>query len=418
MKNILHGLIIAILLLSSCGDGTIIVSSNRDECVVLKGDRSVIYRVSIDSSHVAINKAICMVPIGGELIIEEGVYSICSPIILKSDITLSGKGGQKPKLLGCESTLFKGLSVDNILIKNLELSSSVSNSTFNAIHFDNSTGIIIESIVINGSNGYGVCFEGAGSVNNQVLNCEINDSRKAAGIGCISQAGGVLIEQCRINRTLHHGIIISGGSNCIVKGNFVAQSGFYRADKPLGDFCHGIAIDGNCGKWRGKNHIIISNTIIDSGAAGIEIADGIDSIVIRNNIIKGTGCKAPWDKYGIYFGGSYAAGTYAEIVSNEVSGCKWSGIRVDSNYGKDGFAQDVVIDSNYVHSIEQDGILIGTAKNIKVRGNTIYKANWNGIKVVGLPNMLARDIELLDNNISNVGLQEITVSCALNISSK
>ena len=188
-------------------------------------------------------------------------------------------------------------------------------------------------------------------------------------------------------------------------------SGFYRPNVASGYFCHGIAIDGS-GTRNGKNHIVQGNHIVNSGAAGIEIADWIDSVIIRDNIIDGTGKFAPFDQYGIYFGGSIKPGVYAEIVNNTVKNCKWSGIRADSNYGQGGLTKSVRIDSNIVMNSTKEGILIGTVENASVNYNQVTSSGYSGIVVKGYDHqlLLAKNITITNNTVSTSKQYGIDIS--------
>ena len=389
----------------SCTDKNfdfISITIEKEKCFAMTKNNKILFKSEKENAHIVINKAINQLEKNGVIFLNIGTYLLTDAIYLKSDIKLIGDVDYLTILSGNLNSIIKGDSVNNVIISNLTVEGTIGGSTkYDAILFEGlSSGNVIQKVIVNGSNGAGMRFLGKGCQNNTVANCIVTDCRGGEGIGFGQGAGSSVINKNRVSRTLYHGIVIwKGGSDCTISNNYIEESGYYRPDVPDGFFCHGIAIDGGSGKNPGKNHLIIGNNIFNSGAAGIEVADGIDSVVIRENIIQGTGIKAPWDQYGIYFGGSYKPGIYAEIVGNQVSDCKWCGIRVDSNNGENGYTTDVRIDSNYISNISRDGILVGTTKNVKVRNNKIQKTHGNGIRVEGLNNMHAENIFVSDNEI-------------------
>ena len=404
MKNL--SFIFCILLFFSCTNKNfdfISIIIEKEKCLAMTKNGKILFESEKGKSDIVINKAIMQLEKDGVIFLNIGTYLLTDAIFLKSDIKLIGDVDYLTILSGNLNSIIKGDSVKNVTISNITVEGTKGGSSkYDAILFEGlSIGNVIQKVIVKEANGAGVRFLGKDCQNNTVANCMVTDCRGGEGIGFGHGAGKSVINKNKVSRTLYHGIVIwEGGSNCTISNNYIEESGFYRPNVPEDFFCHGIAIDGGAGKNPGKNHLITGNTIFNSGAAGIEVADGIDSVIIRENNIHGTGKKAPWDQYGIYFGGSYKPGIYAEIVGNQVSNCKWCGIRVDSNRGENGYTTDVRIDSNFVSNISRDGILVGTTKNIKVRNNKIQNTQGNGIRIEGLKNMHAENIFVSNNEIT------------------
>lgn len=404
------------LLLFSCNlplSDKIIILQEEQRCIAVSEAGSELFNYNIEQSEKTINKAIQRLSKGGQLFLQTGNYFLQSPIELKSDIEIVGDIDYLTKIISHQPTLIHAKNVSGVVLANFTLKGvgKVGNSIDSlpdihpsAIFFSGDSKYnVIKKIIIEESNGGGIGFQGKGCQHNVVEKCIIRDCRRGYGIGIGGGGEDIVIEDNEIERTMIHGIIVwGGGKNCMIRGNSIYESGYYRPDTDEGYFCHGIATDGGAGKFRGVGHHIIGNKIFDSGAAGIEVADGVDSVVIRDNYIRRTGVKAPWDKYGIYFGGSYKPGVYAEIVNNRVFGSAWSGIRVDSNYGRLGYTSEVRVDSNVVAFSSKHGILIGSADKIKIRQNNISKILWNGIHIEGLDQLPANNILIEDNIISEI----------------
>ena len=354
---------------------------------------------------------------GNTLFIEAGEYPVENTIQLKSNITIAGEDTTTIIKKLTYGNLLVGNSIENISIKNLKLQSDHTEDGMAIFFAGKSINNLIDGVVINSFAGHGIFFQDFLCQYNTVKNSIIRDCSLGAGIALYNGSGNASIINNKIYRTQIHAIIFSAGaSNCVVENNYVEASGYYRPKVTSGYFCHGIAIDGS-GTRYGRNHIVQGNHIVNAGSAGIEIADWIDSVIIRDNIIEGTGIYAPFDQYGIYFGGSIKPGVYAEIVNNTVKNCKWSGIRADSNYGQGGLTKSVRIDSNIVINSTKEGILIGTVENASVNYNQISGSGYSGIVVKGYDHqlLLAKNITITNNTVSTSKQYGIDISYENNI---
>jgi len=362
-------------------------------------------------------KAFSLLPNGGRILIENGVYSIEKSIHLKSNISILGADTSAVVQKITKGSLIRGKAVQNTSIKNLKLISNHVNEGVGILLDGKSIKNRIDRVIIDGFRGDGINFNGRDCQNNEIRNCIIRNCL-GAGIAIYGQAGNVEITNNKISKTQIHGVIISGGSNCLIKDNYIENTGFFRPNVSKKYFCHGIAIDGASGKKPCTDEVIVGNVILNSGSAGIEVADGVSNVTIRNNYVDGTGKKAPFDQYGIYFGGSYRSGTRAEIVNNTVKNCLWEGIRVDNNHGKGASTQFVRVDSNKVFNTVRDGIKIGFTKDVSVSSNEIRGSESNGIAVKGLSNMYAKKVTISNNIVLKSKLFGVYINFTDSISLK
>jgi hypothetical protein len=353
------------------------------------------------------SKALELVKEGGRIIVRPGEYLTEQTIILHSDVTLCGEDTTTVIKKITSGHVIAGNGVENVTLKKLKILSSVSNETAgNGIFFQNgSVNNIIDSCVVREVAGHGIMIKDPTSIHNVISNNIVADCDGNSGIGLMYKAGDAIITGNKVYRTKTHGIIISGGaSNCVVTNNYVESSGYYRpADSTVDKyFCHGIAIDGGMLENRGANHLIQGNTVINSGRAGIEVADWQDSVVIRDNYVHTTGlkCGDASDQYGIYFGGAIGNGIYGKIINNEIYNTKTEGIKIASKNTSIGRTADVLVDSNYVSNTSQDGIRVLCAKNIFITNNEIENSAWNGITVEGPSGLIAQNIAITNNSVS------------------
>ena len=392
----------------------IILTKGNNSFIALKANNrnDTLFQTKENFADKIISDVISSMLPGNTLTIETGEYPVENSIQLKSNITIAGEDTTAIIKKLTYGNLLVGNSVENINIKNLKLQSDFTEDGTAIFFSGKSINNVIDGVVIDNFSGHGIFFQDFLCQYNAVNNCIIRDCSLGAGIALYNGSGNASIINNKIYRTQIHAIIFSAGaSNCIIKNNYVEASGYYRPNVASGYFCHGIAIDGS-GTRYGRNHIVQGNHIVNAGSAGIEIADWIDSVIIRDNIIEGTGKYAPFDQYGIYFGGSIKPGIYAEIVNNTVKNCKWSGIRADSNYGQGGLTKSVRVDSNIVMNSTREGILIGTVENASVNYNQVSNSGYSGIVVKGYDNqlLLAKKITVTHNTVSTSKQYGIDIS--------
>ena len=162
----------------------------------------------------------------------------------------------------------------------------------------------------------------------------------------------------------------------------VDSSGYYTVGGNNA-FAHGIAIDGHSGAWPCSMDTIDGNRITNSGSAGIEVADGVSHVVIRDNYVNNTGVTVNHDQYGIYFGGTFGTGNDITIDHNEVYNCLWEGIRVGGNSTSVANTDGVKITGNTVGNVVRQGIIVHYSSNIDLSDNSVSQASETGIVLTG-----------------------------------
>lgn len=333
----------------------------------------------------------------GTILIDEGEYELTKSINLFSGVKLYGINRPKIKIN------FNGNGVNisscsDVVIGNFVFDcGNLENSGGEGINVsDGSHNISLEYLDIKNVSYNGILFSGEDCVNNVVIGCKIENILGGAGIAFYSTAGTARVEHNFVYRTRHHGIIVSrGGSNCIIKNNTVIETGYYIKDE--GDFAHGIALDGS-GVVHGRNHLVASNTIINAGLAGIEVADYQHEVVIKNNYIDGTGTFKKQDDYGIYFGGGLTPSEYCIILNNYVVNTNGFGIRVDALKGVTQYVQVVC---NVLENIGSDGIKIGTVNEISIYKNVITNVSVTVNKSCGITCVGSTNLSIIKNTIDD-----------------
>ena len=260
--------------------------------------------------------------------------------------------------------------------------------------------VTLSNVAVNNIANNGILFSGKDCVNNKVVGCKVTNIIGGAGIAFYNTAGTASVENNFVYRTRHHCIIVSrGGSNYIIKNNTVYQSGYYIVPGS-DDFAHGIALDGG-GVVRGGNHLVASNTVINSGLAGIEVADFQDNVVIELNFIDGTGTYKEQDDYGIYFGGGLTPSVNCIIRDNIIKNTNGYGIRTDAPLNYNGRTENVQIVNNYIENAGTDGIRIGKVLNSVIVGNVIMNVSSKKNGHSGILANYANDTMIKDNTIDD-----------------
>lgn len=352
-------------------------------------------------------KAIKSLDNKGTIYLAPGWYFIVNVIQLKSNMILEGRDTTAIIKRVTGGTVIAANNVKEVILKNLNIQSDFSKRTTGHGVFlgEGSSGVIIADCVIRKVNGSGIYIKGKESKDNLIQGNLICDCYGDAGIALMWGAGNTKILNNKVYRTKTHTIIVSaGGSNTVIKDNHVEQSGFYRphSAERFRYFCHGIAIDGGPDpNQTGSHHLIENNTIINSGLAGIEVADSQNDVVIENNYIDGTGKAALNDsgcQYGIAFGGGFKPSRNAVISGNTIKNTKEEGIFIGENNPKIARTGEVKISNNHISFSASYGIRINSADQISIEKNQIEDTRFSLLQVQGIESQYAQKIKVADNH--------------------
>jgi parallel beta-helix repeat protein len=321
---------------------------------------------------------------GGRITMEPAVYPLSVTLQLCSNLMLTGDTDTTGNVLlqfNAPRTILEGSNISYTTLNHFGIRNALNRGGEGILLYNGSSHNLINDISVSNIGYNGINISDASSRYDTIRNSRIIDVEKA-GIACYNQSQDVFIENNTVIRTGDHGIILTGGNDCRIKDNIVDSSGYYT----LGGnnaFAHGIAIDGHSGAWPCSKDTIDGNRITNSGSAGIEVADGVSHVVINNNYVNNTGLTVDHDKYGIYFGGTFATGNDITIENNEVHNCLWEGIRVGGNSSSVGNTDTVKITGNTVDSVVRQGIIIHYAGNVTLSDNDVRRALEAGIELLG-----------------------------------
>src|SRR2546427_628540 len=119
-------------------------------------------------------------------------------------------------------------------------------------------------------------------------------------------------------------------------------------------------------------------SLIQSCAAGIEVADGVDDVLIEGNTINGAGVGAlAVNRYGIYVGGSLAASSKGSIRGNTVTRATANGIQA-AGLGPSARASSLVLEGNLCYANGENGIYLRAVDNFVVEGNACFDNGTSG----------------------------------------
>jgi parallel beta-helix repeat protein len=403
---------------SATGNITIAYSGSQYE-ITNDDDNSNLFTSHETYADEVIAKALEIIETDGQITIESGEYLTQYTVLLKSNITIRGVDTTAVIKRVNSGHVIVGNDVKYVTIKKLKVQSSMDYPSYGSGIFlrNGASNNIIDSCVVREVAGHGITINDITSENNVISNNIVADCDGNSGIGLMWKAGNATITKNKVYRTKTHGIIVSGGaSNCTITHNYVESSGYYRPiDAPISEyFCHGIAIDGGLLENRGANHLIQGNTVINSGRAGIEVADGQDSVVIRDNYVQTTGLKSgdASDQYGIYFGGALRNGVNGKIINNRIYNAKKEGIKIGSGNASIGRTNDVLVDSNLVSNSMENGIRAECVGNAVITNNEVVNSVLNGVKLEGKSGFTAQNITISNNEISGSNRYGIDLSYA------
>lgn len=318
--------------------------------------------VALDKSgdFSSISAAVKKVKAGDTILIKQGVYKEqvtievtggqARPVIIKSypghKVVIDGEKKREHCLLLHNSSY--------VTLEGLHLINAAAHESIGALHVSgNSTFLTLSGLTIKDSLGCGIGLSG---------------KKNLFGESRIEQ---ILIEDCVIENSFFHGIIVYHNSYQVtIQNNIIAYSGWYN-EKGWGDgilVCDWSKISKakNPGyiyvknneihhsKWQGiqtwnAQHVLIrGNRFYENGSSGIQVEDGTAFFVVEQN----------------------------ECYNNSLKDQTETGIWIDDS--KRG-----VVRNNKVYGNEI-GLLISKSSHVIARHNLIYRNNRNKIDVSGL----------------------------------
>ena len=305
----------------------------------------------------------------------------------------------------------------------------------------NSSGNIINSLVLNGFNNTGIDINGAGATSNTVTGCYLGtnptgDSAVPNTFDGLAITGGASnntiggsspAERNLISGNARNGLLIldqvgSGSNNNIVQGNFIGTDATGQTalgNSQLGTTQGGIQIGPNAnGNLVGGTTSGARNVISGNASLGVYLASGND---ISNNQIQGnfigtdvTGTLSVGNQgpggVGLFSTSPNTIGGTTSGAQNVISGNLSSGIHCNG-------CQNQVIQGNLISTNAGTGVILfsqlNNALNNAILSNSIYDNGGLGIDLGGdgvTPND-ANDTDTGPNNLQNYPvLTSITTS--------
>lgn len=238
-------------------------------------------------------------------------------------------------------------------------------STIDTLVFiKNAAHIVLDNLVIEGANKFGVLLNEANHVT--IQNCSVENT----GYNAIHsrQSDFVRIIHSSLNYTLNNGIALRQSDHAIINGNTIKNTGFIPG---MGDSGNGSYV----GISAGSNATITNNRIDSTGY--IPIMFGGHSCVIANNFID-TYCFNVDDGGGIYtFGGRSLVRFQQRVVKDNIvingigapDGANGI-LEVHAIYMDEGASQ-VTISGNTIANCASAGLLLHHANDIVLDSNVI-----------------------------------------------
>jgi len=347
-----------------------------------------------DASQV-IQYAINASAAGSKIVLKNGVYEITSTITIegKNSIVLEGESLNailKQKDGTNLDQLVLILNSHNVIIRNLSVDGNRANNTKgDGIVADGQSyrGIIEKVQVWNCYTGIRIDYV---TVLWSVINCHVENCYET-GIAVINRETTIWSAKANIRgnkvvKTGHHGILISGASDCIVAENHCYDIGVLRTD----GFAHGIALDGDGGARPSYNNKVIGNWIYNTRMCGTEVADQQNWVEIIGNHIDSAKAR------GIYFGGGLAPSYQAVISDNICCNGDGNGIEVNSPNSTE-LSAHVIIENNICFDNAGDGVFIGWSYCVKVVNNILFNNDKDNTGNAGIRLSECTNTEIIGN---------------------
>jgi parallel beta-helix repeat protein len=217
----------------------------------------------------------------------------------------------------------------------------------------------------------GTAVQFNGVVDGRIENIAVEDD--SGGVGVASTSGTA--------------IVVSGGSNNVIRDNFVSDPG----DSAGG---HGISIESSTG------NLVVSNEISAPYSAGIKLYKANDNNVTQNSI-DGAGLGSRYSNVGILIG-EFTAGASDgnRILDNEINGNGFGGNFPELEDGivvRNGTGNE--LDTNSVRDAANRGITVGDDDTIVI-DNAVNNVGSTGIIIA------ASSTNLTDNTVRYAGVAD------------
>lgn len=273
---------------------------------------------------------------------------------------------------------------------------------------DGNNGLLWDCVIVRGP------AKGGNASRARILNCLIMNAPRY-GVVLYGNPVDVIIANNTVMNTGAEGLEVQSAQNVTLVGNTVDGAGasgilVWTNTAEALPVTRDIAVVGNT---------VLNSSQVDSAAAGIRLDDGVESVTISGNTVRGGGHRAEGilinslgprhnnvtcvgntvtgtPSFGIHIGGSNnvivdgnvvaASGSvavYADaniagltITDNEVSGTvTGQGISIG------GAATDVIVAGNYIVGSAAEGVSSAGALNLSISNNTIRRAGASGVNV-------------------------------------
>ncbi len=243
---------------------------------------------------------------------------------------------------------------------------------------------ITQPIIINGYTQTGASVNTAVTTDNAVILIEINGTNAGAGVnGLVLVANGSTVKGLTINRFGRNGILLNGGDNNNISGNFIGTDPTGLLD--LGKGSNGVQnefVTGADNNLIGGVTPAARNIISGNGGAGISFGLAAGNIIQGNFIGLGSDGTTPVGNDG----GGVDINTFV------------SGHIIGGDDAADGTTDGIVNARNYISGNGGNGVFIGGAifNGVTIQGNYI---GTNSTGTLARPNQFG-----IDSNIANAAV--------------
>jgi parallel beta-helix repeat protein len=333
---------------------------------------------------------------GGRIFFKEGTFEVSSTITIDGrdnvELHSTGKSSLLKQKAGANlPAIILVRNSHNILLRDLSIDGNRTNNTSGAgirVEGRCARGRIQNVWVYSAYTGIVLATDGIHLWN--IEDCHVEDCYES-GIAVVNREVAVsaarhTIANNYVVRTGHHGIVLSGVSDCIVVGNHLYDVGVLRTD----GYAHGIGLDGNAGSNPSFNNKVIGNWIYNTRMQGIEVADRQDWVEVIGNHIDVVG------GVGIYFGGGIAPSFQAVIMGNICRYCGEDGIQINSP-SITNRTSNVVIEGNISFENRGHGIFVGWSSRVKVVNNICFNNDRDNLDKDGIRLGECFDAEIIGN---------------------
>lgn len=315
---------------------------------------------------------------GGIVFVPLGTYTLETPVVMKSNVTLMGAGRGTILKQTSDASCITGTSVTNIVVRDLQVlgDADVLKTSQRGVQWISVTDSLVHNVYAKNTSYDGILLL-SGCVGCTVSDCHVD----GAGDDGINIGGdnstattdttvtGNVVENCT-----HDGIHVSDGSlRTTVTGNVV------------------MACNNGVSFFKTNKVTVTGNTIYNCTLYGIDTPSGPNAdIAIVGNVIDS--CAR---------GMVFANTSRYSIVGNVIRSCTAYGIVVSEGTPAD---EDAIISDNLITGgITTDAILLSGAKDVVVNANQIVSITGAGIVVAASSGFECTNISITNNLLRSVG---------------